>query len=373
MITGLVSLGDVQYAGPMRRAHRIRAAVTTALALALLVGCVQDGTSDGSPDFSHVPAVDLVPVTSGKMDGSTFNPSNILDDWLFEDALLVTTEEIQAFLENSPYGTRSFLADHMVNGQSVAEVLVDAGETAGISPLVLLARMQVEQGLVFLVDTPSQSRLDKAMGCGCPDDAPCNMWEAGMHRQITCSANLMRSYLEAMDSTGVTVTGWGVGVSKESADGLIITPANQATAALYTYTPWTLEGTGGNWLFANVYTRYSQHLFGEYPNRHWIGGACTQPEECPFPGGRCMEDLDGGTCSAFCTGACPDVRSHPAAVTFCVDMEDELGGNPVGRCVSRCDESLYPGSEGCAPGFQCVTRERFQDPATSQDVCLPVP
>lgn len=355
----------------MLRACRNCAAL--ALVLGFLSSCADAGAGGGVPDFSHVPPSDLVPVTSGKMDGSSFNPNNILDDWLFEDALLVTVDEVQAFLEESPYGTRSFLADHTDGEQSVAELLVEAAEIAGISPLVLLTRMQVEQGLVFLVDRPSESRLDKAMGCGCPDDAPCNMWEAGLARQITCSANLMRAYLDAMDTVGVTVTGWGVGISKLSADSVSVTPVNRATAALYTYTPWTLEGSGGNWLYGNVYARYSDHMFRHRPNHHWIGGECSLPEECPFPGGRCMDDMAGGMCTAFCNGTCPDVRDHPAAVTFCVDMGDLLAGTEVGRCVSRCDESLYSSNDGCGEDFHCVSTERFQDPQTSQDVCLPVP
>jgi hypothetical protein len=357
----------------MRRARR--ALFVAVFASLILVGCAE-GSGDlmgTTPDLSHVPAADLVPVHSAKTDGLSFNPNHIMEDWLFEDAALVTTEQVQAFFEDSPYGTRSFLADHEVDGVSVAELLVFAAEASEVSPLILLTRLQVEQALVFLVETPSQSRLDKAMGCGCPDDGPCNFYESGLARQINCSAALMRQYLEELEYQGQTVTGWRVGVPKLSADGVSVTPGNRATASLYTYTPWTLVGEGGNWLFSNIYTKFAAHILEASPNHHWIGGECTQNEGCPFPDGMCMDDVPDGSCTSYCTGSCPDVDLHSASVTFCVDMDDQVDGEPVGRCVSRCDQSLYPMTNGCREGYNCVDTERFQDSDTAHEACLPAP
>jgi hypothetical protein len=80
----------------------------------------------------------------------------------------------------------------------------------------------------------------------------------------------MEDYFEDLDTRGTTVSGWAVGESKRSQDPCTITPANRATAALYTYTPWVgaytdscgRGGVGGSSLVALSY-------YGFWSGYHW--------------------------------------------------------------------------------------------------------
>lgn len=67
----------------------------------------------------------------------------------------------------------------------------------------------------------------------------------GFDNQAECAAGtLSRSMDRAVTSTG-TVSGWARNGAKATQDGVIVTPKNAATAALYTYTPWVGEAGGG--------------------------------------------------------------------------------------------------------------------------------
>jgi hypothetical protein len=60
---------------------------------------------------------------------------------------------------------------------------------------------------------------------------------------VECAANLHAEYFDEMEQSGVTRADFGVGKKSRTLDPCSVTPANKATAALYTYTPWV--GTRG--------------------------------------------------------------------------------------------------------------------------------
>lgn len=64
-----------------------------------------------------------------------------------EDIDSVGADELQDFFEETPYGTRSWLADARFDGKRAADLIMDASVEFRINPLLLLLRMQVEQGL----------------------------------------------------------------------------------------------------------------------------------------------------------------------------------------------------------------------------------
>ena len=89
---------------------------------ALLPAC--GGTPDASPVEAPVAPVDpedLAEVDSGKADGWAFSADDLIDDFLFEDGDFMSASQVQEFLEATPYGRRSFLADLSVGGDRVAE------------------------------------------------------------------------------------------------------------------------------------------------------------------------------------------------------------------------------------------------------------
>ncbi len=194
----------------------------------------------------------------GKGDGvsAVFNQNDIVGDDVFLDSGQMTVAEVQKFFEQSPYGTRSWLASHTVNGVTAAEAVVAASTSEGIHPLMLLARMQVESTLVSKTVKPSQYRIDKALGCGCPDNSACASQYQGFDKQLVCGGKILRKWYDAsVDGTGE----WKKDSTRRTLDPKSVTPKNHATASLYSYTPWVLVGRGGNWLVWNVTRKYLLH------------------------------------------------------------------------------------------------------------------
>ena len=87
------------------------------------------------------------------------------------------------------------------------------------------------------------------MGCGSPTIA---------RDQLTCAAKLFRGYQDQLTNTGSTVSGWKVGVPKQTSDVVTVTPATKAVAGQFTYTPFAGAQWGGDdsrW--GGVYLFYS--------------------------------------------------------------------------------------------------------------------
>ena len=369
-------------------------------------GCgIPSETEDSENTRSTDTPQDLVLYDTGKDDSATFNPNRLIDQELFEDAQFMSVEDIQDFLDHSPYGHTSFLATYLWNGESVAQVIGRYAQEYQINPMVLLAKIQVESSLVFR-SSPSPYHLEVALGCGCPDTGPaCAYAPAGFGRQVECAAELFRSYLESIDSTGSTISGWSPGRTKLTSDGFSVTPSNSATAALYTYTPWVLTNTGGNWLFWNVFRKFMAHVLADRPNHQWVGSECASHQSCKYTGGTCMvaspncvpeavcEDvppvsflpgpqeptmpLSGlGVCSAPCTLYCEDSMTPYTSTTFCAFIEGSsepiaVDEEEQGWCLSRCDSTLFPENEGCADGFFCGEARRANQPEVMKEVCWP--
>ena len=164
-----------------------------------------------------------------------FDPNDILDDASMMDATAMTPDQIQAFLEQTPYGTASGLASYSLNGQSASAWIAQAAAQNGINPLVLLVRVQMEQGLISNTAVPSA--VDQAFGCGC-EGASCGAQYLGFDHQALCSGQALGDAMAALLAGNATVSGWQPGVTTETLDGTAVTPMTNATAALYTYTPY---------------------------------------------------------------------------------------------------------------------------------------
>ena len=339
--------------------------------------------SDPPADIeSHPVPQDLTHTEAGKADSTSFNANKLMTDEVFEDADFITANDIQRFLEETPYGHPSFMATYAENGMSVAEKIVEAAQMYRINPLVILIKLQVESSLIFKAERPNQFLLDRAMGCGCHDGDPsCHRGELGLFPQIDCGARLLRSYISELDTQGQTISGWKVGDSKLTSDETAIVPRNRATAALYTYTPWVLMGSGGNWLFWNVMRRFSRQLLKYRPNHRWIGGPCQTANDCGYDGAICLGQHPNtgnpnvgvarpGICSLTCESTCPDSNQPYTATTICaVDVENDIGLTG-GLCLSRCVPSI--GEDACYLGRVCGAITRATDTSSSSySACLP--
>ncbi|RLB48717.1 MAG: hypothetical protein DRJ42_22580 [Deltaproteobacteria bacterium] len=336
------------------------------LALPVIGGGCAVGVGDGvEPSVVDLHPLDLEDVDDGKADGTRFNQNRIISDQAYGDTGAIDRAGVQAFLENTPYGTRSFLADLEVDGELVSSAFVRVAETSGLNPLLLLTTLQKETGLVSKTERPSTFRVDYAFGCGCPDGRRCDPAMRGLDRQLACAADALANPFTAPLRGEPTRAGKYLGDSIRTLDNIVVTPENRATLALYTYTPHVGRATrGGNWLFFSVWKRYVTHVGYEDGLRdraaeNFIGSACEVDADCGFIGGLCLDWNGGLFCSQPCTGICPDRTGHPT--TFCT----EVWGDGDGYCVARCEVA----ATDCLAGQYCEPTARFEDPGTTQNTC----
>ena len=210
-----------------------------------------DSDHDEAADFDVDPA-------DAKADGlpTSFDQNFVVTDALLTNSLAMNVEDVQAFFDKNPYGTRSWLASYEDKGMTAAEMIVEASVAHDVNPLILIARMQVETSLVSKTATPSQRMIDRALGCGCPDGGSCNPAYSGLRSQLDCGAKTLRRWYDA----SIAGNGeWIKGRTKRTLDSRAVTPISHATATFYAYTPWVLVGSGGTWLAWNVTRKYVRH------------------------------------------------------------------------------------------------------------------
>jgi hypothetical protein len=185
----------------------------------------------------------------------------LLDDDDLEGAAGVTVADVQAFLVRKG----SALAGYREGELTAARLIVSAARASDIDVVYLLARIEGESGLI---SSGTFANLGAATGCACPDGELCDPALAGFGRQVRCAAELVRGYLDDLDTRGTTISGWRVGVGRSTLDPCWVVPQNRATAALYTYTPWVgayAEGCGtarwgGSSLMGLLHRRFARDL-----------------------------------------------------------------------------------------------------------------
>ncbi len=182
-----------------------------------------------------------------------FDYNYILSDNDLIDYKAMTQEEIQEFL----IAKSSSLATYYdpVTRWRADKIIYTAAQDFKISPKYLLALMQKEQSLIE-DGSPVQTNFDWATGYAvcddCSYDDPLIQKFKGFYNQVYNAAKKIRlSYLPDLEAKGRTISGFGPGVPK-TVDGVVVVPANQATAILYTYTPHLK----GNRLLSTVWNKY---------------------------------------------------------------------------------------------------------------------
>jgi len=244
----------------------------------------------------------LVCAYSARADsGEEFNPNYIISDFEMLDYNSLDEEEIQDFLEQY----NSYLADYAgtnsygTPNKTAAEIIYDATNhnydcdeanlsdnpteaeriskcevVKTVNPKVILVLLQKEMSLIE-DSSPSQSQLDWATGYGCPDGSGCSPRWKGFGKQVNSAALQFKHYMDNFYDyensgeiyqyhykKGMTYTFTNPYASDEDKQkNMQVTPLNQATAALYNYTPHVYNG---NYNFYKLWQKY----FGEkkYPD-----------------------------------------------------------------------------------------------------------
>ena len=211
-----------------------------------------------------------------------FKPGNIISDGNFYNGSAMSASDVQSFLNqrlatckigkapylpgaDSPIGggpigksclkdfrmtTTSRAADAYCNAyvgkanESAAEIIAKVGQACGISQRVILVMLEKEQSLVT-DDWPLARQYNYAMGMDCPDSGPgnsanCDSAGAGFFLQVMRGARQLKVYRAHPDSFNYKANRnntiqWhpnqGCGTSQVYIE-------NNATAALYIYTPY---------------------------------------------------------------------------------------------------------------------------------------
>ncbi len=122
--------------------------------------------------------------------------------------------------------------------QSAAQIIYNAAQQYNINPQVLIVLLQKEQGLVT-DDWPAAYEYQSATGYGCPDTAPCSSNYAGFSNQVISAAWQFRRYLDYPNNYNYVVGSNYIQYNPSSScGGSTVNIQNQATAALYDYTPY---------------------------------------------------------------------------------------------------------------------------------------
>ena len=196
------------------------------------------------------------------LDLSGFDPGNIISDTVFYDYQSMTQADIENFIRDKNAGCVSLstpcLADYTEDtldipasprcagypgapGESAATIIYKTAQSCKINPQVLLVLLQKEQGLLTASDySLSPRRYEVATGFACPDGTDCDPQYFGFGTQVYYAAAQFQRYRQSPAQfpfhTGVTNNiPYSPQASCGSAPGIL---ANQATTALYNYTPY---------------------------------------------------------------------------------------------------------------------------------------
>jgi hypothetical protein len=223
--------------------------------------------------------------------GATFDPDMVISDRTFRAVGSMSQAQVQSFLTAQTGILKTYAAPD-ISGivKPASQIVWEAAQAFGVSPKVLLATLQKEQGLLTGT-APTAKALDWAMGCGVPDSGVLNTAYKGFGKQLWYGAQ----------SLSVDGAAWHAGITRKCGDGTV-SPANVSTCSLYTYTPWI----AGNQLFWTVYWRYFGDPIGDV----------TPPV-------------------TTVTGA--DAAWHDAAVTLAFAATDNAGGSGVASTQYSCD------------------------------------
>jgi len=199
-----------------------------------------------------------------------FNPNNIISDFELKDKNSMSQNAIQAFLNKHNSILKDMTFDVSGTEKTAAEIIYQAAQQHIISPKFILTKLDQEQCLIrgcsFLKDP---ERLRKALdwACGFSVCDSCkgsgNDKYRGFANQVDAVASVQNDYIRRA-STASYIRAKGKAFTTN--DGYTIIPENQATANLYTYTPYQggANGIGGNYLFAKLWDQYWGSLL--YPD-----------------------------------------------------------------------------------------------------------
>ncbi len=246
----------------------------------------------------------LVPITTfAQTINPAFDANKLIDDAVFSDTKTFGgADGIQKFLESKGSVLANTAPDFLVKLKEPqatilkqgledpqpslsrlrtgAELIWDAAQHSGLNPQVILVILQKEQSLItgHQGSTPErlQRALDNSLGFGCPDATGCGdvfpgfyyqlfgNFDATGNRYLGAAKSLMKSFTTS-GGRGPSGAKTGETISIANTQGAPyfalpeqpVTLSNNATAALYRYTPHVFNGNYNFWRYHTEWFRYA--------------------------------------------------------------------------------------------------------------------
>lgn len=227
--------------------------VVASLALTALPGLMAMAGCSATPLAVRAwPAADLADV------GEPFAADFLLANQDFEDGTFLGGDAVQAFFEKTPYGPPSFLASYTEKGRRASDLVAAAAARHRVSALWLLARLERDGVLVAARRYPAESKdVEFVFGYGCSGRLLCDPTFGGLGVQVDALAGDLRRTLDDLRRAGVTANGFALGASRRTLDAIVVTPASEATAALYGVEPLVGGAGGGQELTWRIFRHYA--------------------------------------------------------------------------------------------------------------------
>jgi hypothetical protein len=203
-------------------------------------------------------------------DASQFDPGYIISDDIFYNSTLMSDAQVQAFLVSketncaATAGNPGCMKDYRLDTPALAadgycdayqggtnelasHVLYNVAQACHVNPQVLLVLLQKEQGLITATN-PSAAIYRKATGYGCPDTNVPNACDSrfyGYLNQLFQAGHHFHSYVDPANNYTYQA-GRSVAIAYKPSNQLpaggcaspVVHIQNNATAALYDYTPY---------------------------------------------------------------------------------------------------------------------------------------
>lgn len=193
----------------------------------------------------------------------SFDPNYIISDHDILDHDTMDEQEIQSFLESKGSYLATYTCEHPDTEEelSAAEAIYNLATNNKINPQFLLVLLQKEQSLIS-DSSPSEGQLNWATGYGCPDGGGCNDRWKGLWKQVNSASLQFYDYMENPNhynyKKGSPYTFTNTYSDRD--EKVTVIPANDATAALYNYTPHVYDGN------FNLYKLWHRYFTKTYPD-----------------------------------------------------------------------------------------------------------
>lgn len=200
-----------------------------------------------------IPILAFVLLWPGMSLAAEFNPDFVISDRDMFNAGSLTANGIDQFLDSKGELDEYKSLDLDGATKKAADIIYRVAQQFIISPKFIMVMLQKEQSLITDT-TPVQGQYDWATGYAVCDD--CNVNSSGVSKfkgfakQIDSMAQQFRfGYMADLEDSGQTQTRMAPGRTT-TIDSTSVTPLNDATAAMYTYTPH-IEGNENFWRIWN--------------------------------------------------------------------------------------------------------------------------